>query len=187
MRVISGSAGGLRLLVPKSELRPSMDKVRAAIFSSLGDFVQDSLVLDLFAGSGAYGIEALSRGAAKSVFVDIDAASENVIEKNLQMTHLKDVGRFIKQDVHTFLKHSPITQEKYDLIIADPPYKKQKDDRDHITELLTNVEWQKWLQPHGILILEMGKNLDFHPYPTWEIVRDRNYGKSRVIFLRQNH
>ena len=89
MRVIAGSAGGIRLAVPKRGVRPTMDRVKAAIFSSLGDSVGGARVLDLFAGSGALGIEALSRGASSAVFVEEDWQSAEIIERNLVKTKLK--------------------------------------------------------------------------------------------------
>ena len=82
MRVIAGSAGGIRLAVAKRGVRPTMDRVKAAIFSSLGDSVAGARVLDLFAGSGALGIEALSRGASSAVFVEEDRQSVEIIERN---------------------------------------------------------------------------------------------------------
>src|SRR5205814_7658343 len=88
MRVIAGSAGGLRLAVPKSRVRPTMDRVKAAIFSSLGGAIIDARVLDLFAGSAALGIEALSSGAASVLFVEEDRQSTEAIEKNLAKTKL---------------------------------------------------------------------------------------------------
>ena len=88
MRVIAGTAGGLRLVVPKTGLRPTMDRVKAAIFSSLGERVVGARVLDLFAGTGALGIEALSRGAASVMLVESDRAAVAAIEQNLAQTGL---------------------------------------------------------------------------------------------------
>ncbi|PYL05452.1 MAG: 16S rRNA (guanine(966)-N(2))-methyltransferase RsmD, partial [Verrucomicrobia bacterium] len=88
MRVIAGSAGGIRLAVPKRGVRPTMDRVKAAVFSSLGESVAGARVLDLFAGSGALGIEALSRGAFSAVFVEEDRQSAEIIERNLARTKL---------------------------------------------------------------------------------------------------
>ena len=96
MRVIAGSAGGVRLAVPRSGVRPTMDRVKAAIFSSLGDAIIDARVLDLFAGSGALGIEALSRGASSVLFVDEDRQSVQTIEKNLAKAKLE--GRVRRQE-----------------------------------------------------------------------------------------
>ena len=90
MRIISGSAGGIRLQVPKVVARPTSDRVREALFSILGEAVQDAVVLDLFAGSGALGLEALSRGARRAVFVERDRGANKVIEANLDKAKLKD-------------------------------------------------------------------------------------------------
>ena len=102
MRVIAGSAGGIRLAVPKRGVRPTMDRVKAAIFSSLGDAIIGARVLDLFAGTGALGIEALSRGASAALFVEADAQTKAVIERNLAKTKLK--GSVRNQDVFVFLE-----------------------------------------------------------------------------------
>src|SRR6476661_5381538 len=102
MRVIAGSAGGVRLAVPKRGVRPTMDRVKAAIFSSLGDVIIGARVLDLFAGSGALGTEALSRGAASAIFVEDDRQSAEAIEKNLAKTNLQEGG--CDQDVFDFLR-----------------------------------------------------------------------------------
>src|SRR5213595_2335257 len=104
MRVIAGSAGGVRLAVPKRGVRPTMDRVKAAIFSSLGDAIVGAKVLDLFSGSGALGIEALSRGASSAIFVEEDRQSISVIENNLIKTKLK--GRVRQENVFNFLRRA---------------------------------------------------------------------------------
>src|SRR3989442_15858066 len=103
MRVIAGRAGGVRLTSPKSGLRPTMGRVKAAIFSSLGEMGIGARVLDLFAGTGALGIEALSRRADSAIFVEEDRQSTTAIEKNLAKTKL--TGRVRQQDVFSFLKN----------------------------------------------------------------------------------
>src|SRR6266403_1837638 len=121
MRVIAGSAGGVRLAVPKRGVRPTMDRVKAAIFSSLGDAIIGAPVLDLFAGSGALGNEALSRGAASAIFVEDDRQSAEAIEKNLAQTKLK--GRVRHQNAFDFVRQRS-NAEKFQIIFADPPYEK---------------------------------------------------------------
>src|SRR5438552_16172846 len=104
MRVIAGSAGGIRLAVPNRGVRPTMDRVKAAIFSSLCDAVISARVLDLFAGSGALGIEAISRGASSVVFVREDRHAAEIIEEIVANTQLR--GRIRHQDVADFLRHA---------------------------------------------------------------------------------
>src|SRR5207249_3181638 len=123
MRVIAGSAGGVRLAVPKRGVRPTMDRVKAAIFSSLGDAIVGARVLDLFAGTGALGIEALSRGAASAVFVEEDREAVRTIERNFITTKLR--GRVWQRDVFAFLEGTR-PNERYDIVFADPPYEKTK-------------------------------------------------------------
>src|SRR6202521_4140007 len=123
MRVIAGSAGGRRLAGCKRGVRPTMDRVKAAIFSSLGEAVIGARVLDLFAGTGALGIEALSRGAEEALFVEEDRQSIAAIEKNLEKIKLS--GRIRQQDVFEFLKRSD-PETKFRIIFADPPYEQTK-------------------------------------------------------------
>src|SRR5580765_298720 len=100
MRVIAGSAGGIRLAVPKHGVRPTMDRVKAAIFSSLGDAIIGARVLDLFAGSGALGIEALSRGAASVLFVEEDRQSIAAIKKNIAKVRSEEHTSELQSPVH---------------------------------------------------------------------------------------
>src|SRR5215211_5377595 len=142
MRVIAGSAGGVRL---------AMDRVKAAIFSSLGDAIIGARVLDLFAGSGALGIEALSRGASFAIFVEDDRQSAEAIEGNLVKTNLK--GHVRQQDVFDFLRQSSST-ETFQIIFADPPYEKNHGSESHIDQLLSNKSLLQLLEPSGLFVLE---------------------------------
>src|ERR1700719_4991797 len=103
MRVIAGRSGGVRLTSPKNGVRPTMDRVKAAIFSSLGEMVIGARVLDLFAGTGALGIEALSRGAESALFVDEDRKSIDAIERNFKRSKFSRCTR--NADVFPFLKN----------------------------------------------------------------------------------
>jgi 16S rRNA (guanine(966)-N(2))-methyltransferase RsmD len=122
VRVISGQWGGRRLQAPRGDAtRPTSDRVREALFSVLGDRVQDARVLDLFAGSGALGIEALSRGAAEVSFVDSAPAAINALRANLAALGADaDVRR---QDALRWLGGASATGREYDLVFLDPPYR----------------------------------------------------------------
>lgn len=120
MRVITGSAKGRRLkTLPGIDVRPTTDGVKEAIFSIVQFEVEDAVVLDLFAGSGQLGIEALSRGAAKVVFVDNSAESIKVVKDNLRHTGLEENAVVINTANNAFLRS---TREKFDIAILDPPY-----------------------------------------------------------------
>ena len=181
MRVIAGSAGGIRLAVPKSRVRPTMDRVKAAIFSSLGEAITDARVLDLFAGSGALGIEALSRGAASVLFVEKDRQLTEAIEKNLAKTKLD--GRVRRQEVFEFLQRSSGT-ERFQIIFADPPYEKTESGERFTEKLLTNQALAQLLAPDGVFVLEKRPAERIPATRIWNIVRARSYGATEVLFLQ---
>lgn len=180
MRVIAGSAGGLRLEVPKTDVRPTMDRVKAAIFSSLGETVVGARVLDLFAGTGALGIEALSRGAASATFVDDQRMSARAIEANLART--KFSGTVRQYDVFDFIGN---TSAQFDIIFADPPYEKTRSGEAFTDLLMNKAKLAALLAPEGIFVLEKRPGEEIPPAAFWEVTRARKYGATEVLFLRQ--
>jgi 16S rRNA (guanine966-N2)-methyltransferase len=181
MRVIAGSAGGIQLLVPQRGVRPTMDRVKAAIFSSLADVVGGASVLDLFAGTGGLGIEALSRGASSVLFVDDDKRSVVTIEKNLAKTRL--TGRVRQQDVFEFLLRSK-PREKFRIIFADPPYEKTPAGERFTEKLLRDESLPQLLEVNGIFILEKRPGEQLADSPFWKITRRKTYGATEVLFLK---
>jgi len=186
MRVIAGSAGGLNLQPPGKETRPTMDRVRGAIFSSLGERVPEARVIDLFAGSGALGIEALSRGAASAIFVEHHGPTAGVIRKNLQTTHLQ--GSVQQMDVFRFLDLYT-TPGCADLIIADPPYVKSRKGEaipdNPADRLLSHLALRSALEDEGLFVLECERRQPLPSLTAWEILSDRTYGESRILILRK--
>jgi len=182
MRVIAGAAGGIRLDVPKTDVRPTMDRVKAAIFSSLGEEIIGARVLDLFAGTGALGIEALSRGAASALFVEDNSAAIAVIERNLAKTKL--LGQVRRQDVFSFLR-SAQTGEPFKVIFADPPYEKAKSGGEFTSLLLEDEQLADMLEPSGIFVLEKRPSEQVPRMPFWKVIRARAYGATEVMFLQR--
>jgi len=180
MRVIAGSAGGIRLAVPKRGVRPTMDRVKAAIFSSLGDAVIGAHVLDLFAGSGALGIEALSRGAFSAVFVEEDPQSSKIIESNLVRTKL--TGRVREQDVFHFLRHAS-SAEKFQIIFADPPYETTKHGERYTEKLLRDEALPALLDSRGVFVLEKRPHETLPEAKHWRVLRQKRYGATETLFL----
>lgn len=120
IRVIAGVAKGRRLkLVPGEGTRPIMDRVKEALFNILGDSVDDATFLDLYAGTGSVGIEALSRGARRAVFVESARIAAKVIEENLELTGLDAFAEVIRRDVREFLQDAPA--ETFELVLIAPP------------------------------------------------------------------
>ena len=132
VRIIAGKAGRTAIRVPSSVTRPTTDFVRQAVFSILAARVVGARVLDLFAGSGALGLEALSRGAASCVFVENHRQATSVITKNLEKSKLTG-GRVVTGAVDAFLRRDTA---QYDLVFADPPYWKHPGDADEVAALL---------------------------------------------------
>ncbi len=185
LRVIAGSAGGIPLTCPKGDaVRPTMDQVRGAIFSSLGDRVPGTRVLDLFAGTGGLGIEALSRGAQAATFVERDRRAMNCIRVNLEKTRLAADAELIPLDVFTFLDRA--AGRAFDLIFADPPYTTRDQPEDHVARLLSNAGLVAGLVPDGIFVLEKSPQHLLPILPAgWEIIRQKRYGTAEVVFLRR--
>ncbi len=178
MRIIAGKAGRIAIKVPSAVARPTTDFVRQAIYSILGERVENARVLDLFAGSGAIGLEALSRGAASCVFVDEHRQSCAVITENLTKTRL-DGGRTMKSEVLSFLKRDAAS---YDLIFADPPYWKHHGDKDHVGAILKSGLLLPRLAPDGMFIAEISAN---QPSPAAEgltLTDRREYGGSAILW-----
>ncbi|RPJ34925.1 MAG: 16S rRNA (guanine(966)-N(2))-methyltransferase RsmD [Verrucomicrobiaceae bacterium] len=178
MRIIAGKAGRIAIKVPPAVARPTTDFVRQAIFSILGERVENARVLDLFAGSGAIGLEALSRGAASCVFVDEHRQAAAVIAENLAKTRLEG-GRAVKAEVASFLKRDAAS---YDLIFADPPYWKHHGDKDHIGDLLKGGLLAPRLAPGGWLVAEVSANQASPEADDLTLTDRREYGGSAILF-----
>jgi 16S rRNA (guanine966-N2)-methyltransferase len=134
VRIVGGSHKGARIYAPKGrDTRPTSDRVREAIFGILGS-VEGGCVLDLFAGSGALGLEALSRGAETAVFVESDPGAVKTIERNLEKLGLE--GRIVRADVRRYL---PRECERYDVVFVDPPYELVESLRMSLAEHLPRV------------------------------------------------
>lgn len=184
MRLISGSAGGIPLDVPKNVTRPTQDRVKQAIFNMLGELVDGARVLDAFAGSGALGLECLSRGATSALLIEQDRGACDVIRKNIMKTRLQ--GASLRQgDVFKVLPQLA-GQERFDLVFADPPYAHQPGEEDLSVKLAAAPALQDLVVSGGSLILECrvtrGSPSVWEP---WEVVRDREYGSTRILWLRK--
>jgi len=151
MRIIGGKYKGRRIAMPQ-EIRPTKDNVREAIFNVISVHVKGARVLDLFAGSGAFGIEALSREASSVVLIDnskscIDTISKNI--DNLDDTEAQERARILKRDVHVGIKALSGAKEKFDIVFLDPPYYKNR-----IRKCLKNISIYDILAHSGLVIVE---------------------------------
>ncbi len=177
MRIIAGKAGRIAIKVPSAVARPTTDFVRQALFSILGEKVEGAKVLDLFAGSGALGLEALSRGASSCTFVDESRQSTAVIAENLTKARLAG-GHPVKAEVIPYLKRDVAS---YDLIFADPPYWKFYGDKDHIAELFKSALLPAHLAPGGWLIVEISSHQTSPVSEDFTLLERREYGSSAIL------
>lgn len=150
MRIIAGSHKGRRLLSPTTTgVRPTSGRVKEALFSILGDRISDATMLDLFAGTGAIGIEALSRGAAHVMFVESHTASLKLLKTNLALCGLFRNTEVYPGDAHTFFRHAARMGLAFDIIFADPPYRD-----DSTSTLLPLLGQSAMILPHTVVIFE---------------------------------
>jgi 16S rRNA (guanine966-N2)-methyltransferase len=182
MRIIAGSAGGIPLRVPDGDVRPTSDRVREALFSVLAGIVPGARCLDLYAGSGALGIEALSRGAESCLFVDRSRASCEAVRANL--TKAKLAGGDVRcSEVDRFLRGA---SGKYDLVFADPPYAKPGGD-DLAGLLALSEPLVEMLAPGATLLLESRKGAGEYPHhERLESVDLREYGDTQLVLYRRS-
>ncbi|NSW90975.1 MAG: 16S rRNA (guanine(966)-N(2))-methyltransferase RsmD [Firmicutes bacterium] len=184
LRVISGTAKGHKLKTLKGYVaRPTSDKVKESLFNIIVEYLADAYVLDLFAGTGNLGIEALSRGARKAVFVDKSEKATDVIRENLVSTKLIDRGVIIKGEVLKVLYNLSKEGEKFDIIFLDPPYNKGL-----LEETLKIIEKEDILAEGGIIAAERssGENIP-QKIGNLELISDRRYGNTALAFYKQNN
>ncbi|MEA2580738.1 MAG: rRNA (guanine966-N2)-methyltransferase [Actinomycetota bacterium] len=180
MRIIGGSAKGVRLGAVPPGTRPVSDRAREGLFSSLGDRVVGAVVLDLFAGTGALGIEALSRGALEAVFVDHARPSSKAIRENLARTPFAARGRVVTSDVLTYLRKPP--PSRVDIAFADPPYDVESE---RIQPLLRELATAHVAEGFTVA-LTRGKGSSAPSVPLhWAVARQLHYGDSLVFLYRE--
>ena len=179
LRVIAGSAGGRRLIAPKGTARPTTDRLKEALFASLGRHrIDHAQVLDLYAGSGALAIEALSRGAALAVLVDHDRAAEVAIRANLETTGFADVARFQRSTVHAFLT-APAPEAPFDLVFLDPPYDTSTVD---VAAALAALAAGGLVAAGATVVMERPKHGERLPLPEgWGVEKERVYGDTLLV------
>ena len=182
MRVIAGIRKGQSLLAPPGrDLRPTSDRVRTVLFDILGEFVENSRVLDLFAGAGTLGIEALSRGAQTVVFLESQRQHAHLIEENLRRTHLEHHGRVILADAFVFLAQAQRTAAPYQLILADPPYQFEQ-----MIKLCELIEHPAVLSENGMFVCETAaRSATFRSGNVLEIVKERIIGDTKLQFYQR--
>ena len=177
MRIVAGSRKGHRIQAPKGVVtRPTGDRVREAAFALVGP-VEGAAVLDLFAGSGAMGLEALSRGAAGCLFVERDRSACRVIQANLEKLRLTGAA-IVARDVRAALRDEAVRGRRYDLVLIDPPYEEWERESKLLAELLPPI-----LAEDALVVVETSSHVE--PELPLDLVTTRRYGSTRItVFSR---
>jgi 16S rRNA (guanine966-N2)-methyltransferase len=183
LRVIAGSMRGRRLLCPPGEsVRPTKDFVREAVFSALDSrgAIVDAVVLDLYSGTGALAVEALSRGATNALLVERDRAALDAIDHNLDQLQLGARARVQRADVASVLAGAPPREAPFDLVIADPPYETSDDE---IAELLAGLAVPGWLAPDALIVVERPARVEIKVPDGFRACWERTFGDTLVFFV----
>ena len=178
MRIITGKAKGLKLKTPTGwETRPTSDRVKESLFSILNgmtDFFEVENVLDIFSGTGALGLESLSRGAKSAIFIDL--ATADLISENVRRAKFEDVSKIFRGDFEKILKKLSQKNLQFDLIFSDPPYRKNLSQKS--LELVAELNL---LKSNGFLIVEHGAEEVLNPPKNFQQVRKISYGHTTEI------
>ncbi len=167
--------------VPGISTRPTTDKVKEAIFSMIGPYFDGGHVLDLFAGTGGLGIEALSRGMQRAVFIDIEKKSIDTVQMNLRATGLSEQAEVYRNDAARALKALAKREQRFELVFLDPPYKMKV-----IAELIGSMEEQNLLDPHAVIVVEHdAQDVLDEVIGSFEQQRRAEYGDTAVTIYKQ--
>ena len=179
LRIIGGQFRGRKIKHPETEMvRPTKDRIREAVFNMVAGYVPGARVLDLFAGSGALGIEALSRTAKSVTFVDSSKVACGIIRKNLGLIDNPANTRILKDDVLSYLQ-SKKPKIQYDFIFADPPY-----NFEHNKYLLKIIRTHNILSPRGVLMLELRTTKSITNDNYFEIISSKSFGNTTIMLLK---
>lgn len=183
MRVIAGSARSLRLETPTGiGTRPTTDRIKETLFNILNPYLYECEFLDIFSGSGAVGIEALSRGANHATFIEQEIEAIDCITRNLQHTKLTDKSSLLKLDYSMALDKLAISEKKFDIIFIDPPYDKLIEK--HVLELLSK---SKIIHEDTLIIVEasLETHFDYLDALGYKLTRMKNYKTNSHAFIKQ--
>lgn len=184
MRVIAGKARRHNLVSPEGkDVRPTLDRTKETLFNMINMNVIDSNFLDLFSGSGAIGIEALSRGGKNVVFVENSTKALDCIKKNLEHTKLEEDAIIFNKDVVYAIETFSREDKKFDVIFMDPPYNKGWEEK-----VITLISDSELLNRDGILICESSKETDFKfiSETKFEIIKEKTFKTSKFTFMEWN-
>ena len=182
MRIISGNYRGKKIFIPKDKnTRPLRDMVKESIFNliehskKININIEDSNILDLFSGSGSFGLECISRGANKVTFIENYPLILNILKKNIDLLNAKKSSDIIESNCFDVLNSEKFSNSKFNIIFVDPPFKEKK-----INSLLNRIQEMKILQKDGVLLIHRHKSDDINLNDNLNIIDQRVYGISKI-------
>lgn len=176
IRIVAGKYGGLKLAAPNNRrTHPMSERIRNALFNSIQSELHGAAVLDVFAGTGAVGLEAVSRGAASATFVEKDRAAQRYLTRNIASLHAEEETTIIRTSVSNWLATK--NPDLYDIIFADPPY--------YDTQFSTVERLFELLKPGGLMVLSHPGRGEAPTYLGIVVVDDRSYGNAHLTFFRR--
>lgn len=189
MRIVAGSHKNCKILSPKGmQTRPTSERLRETLFNICQNYIEGAHFLDLFAGSGAMGLEALSRGAAAVTFIDSHSESTKIIRQNLQAMNFQQSARVIEGDVFVQLKRLHTHEKPFDIIYADPPYSTYKEGEPYSLRVLKALDRCNILAPGGYLFVEEAsteKILEEENFENLCLKSIRKAGRSQLLQYQQ--
>ena len=180
MRIIAGSARGTPLLAPKGmDTRPTQDKVKESLFNMLQGQLEDGAALDLFAGSGALGLEAVSRGASRAVLVDQSREASQCIRRNIEKLRFQDRAELLTCDWKQAVSKLARESRKFDLVFLDPPYR-----MDDLGSLCDELDGAGLLNPEAVVVWERRAGTKNELPPAFALMKQRAYGDTEMLLYR---
>ncbi|NRD78760.1 16S rRNA (guanine(966)-N(2))-methyltransferase RsmD [Bacillus sp. BRMEA1] len=184
MRVVSGSCKGRPLkAVPGRTTRPTTDKVKEAMFNMIGPYFDGGIGLDLFAGSGGLGLEALSRGLEKVIFIDQDPKAVQIIRENIKACHFEEKTEVYRNDAGLAIKALIKREIRFDYLFLDPPYKRQQ-----LVSLMEKLDSEELINNSGIVVCEHSNDVEL-PLAVGRLtqIKQENYGITTVTIYSREH
>ena len=179
LRVVAGTYKSRKIKEVKTlQTRPTTDKNKETIFNSIGQFFSGGIALDLYAGSGALGIEAVSRGMASCDFVDTQHSAIKIIHENVKLLNIEEECNVFRKDALLYLNQ---TMKQYDLILVDPPYKLSP-----YEEILNIIDSRQLLSKNGIIVMESDSKVFIDEINSIKLIKEKKLGQSKITIFRRD-
>lgn len=174
-RIIAGKFKGIRLSVSDSS-RPITDRMKQSLFDQITDYTQDAHVLDLYAGSGSLGLEALSRGSSFATFVENEHDAQETLAKNIAKCQAENITEIVKRNALGFVKD---TKDQFDLIFIDPPYR-ELEEREFPLHMMYDL-----MHPQSLLVMKLATDYNLKPLKSLPLLLEQQFGQNKLVYIQK--